>query len=121
MSVIGAEMQCSALLRCLPSRLIFPREAFIHSQLYVYLCVMKIKYLHFVYTWQVCRAYEQFMIDLATLIRTDRKLVIDENRIKEEVTRVMDLERDIANVSTHTLNIYSVCVWVLYCSIRTYS
>uniref|UniRef100_A0A8P4K2J4 Neprilysin n=1 Tax=Dicentrarchus labrax TaxID=13489 RepID=A0A8P4K2J4_DICLA len=50
-----------------------------------------------------CRAYEQFMIDLAKLIRTDRKLTINETRIREEVTRVMDLERDIANVSMHSL------------------
>uniref|UniRef100_A0A672YXG9 Neprilysin n=1 Tax=Sphaeramia orbicularis TaxID=375764 RepID=A0A672YXG9_9TELE len=49
---------------------------------------------------EACRAYEQFMIDLAKLIRTDRGLVVNETRIREEVTRVMDLERDIANVNT---------------------
>uniref|UniRef100_A0A3Q1ILH9 Neprilysin n=1 Tax=Anabas testudineus TaxID=64144 RepID=A0A3Q1ILH9_ANATE len=48
---------------------------------------------------EACRAYEQFMIDLAKLIRTDRSLAINETRIKEEVTRVMDLERDIANAT----------------------
>lgn len=42
------------------------------------------------------------MIDLAKLIRTDRSLTINETRIREEVTRVMDLERDIANVSAHS-------------------
>lgn len=42
------------------------------------------------------------MIDLAKLIRTDRGLDINETRIREEVTRVMDLERDIANVSMHS-------------------
>ena len=52
--------------------------------------------------WQACRAYEQFMNDLAKLIRTDRGLAINETRIREEVIRVMDLERDIANVSTYT-------------------
>lgn len=41
------------------------------------------------------------MISLAKLIRTDRGLAINETDIREEVTRVMDLERDIANVSTH--------------------
>ncbi|XP_074498372.1 neprilysin-like isoform X2 [Sebastes fasciatus] len=46
-----------------------------------------------------CRAYEKFMIDLVKLIRTDRKLNINETRIREEVTRVMDLERDIANAT----------------------
>ena len=42
------------------------------------------------------------MVDLAKLIRTDRKLEINETSIREEVTRVMDLERDIANVSVHS-------------------
>ena len=42
------------------------------------------------------------MNDLAKLIRTDRGLAINETRIREEVIRVMDLERDIANVSTYT-------------------
>lgn len=46
------------------------------------------------------------MIDLAKLIRTDRGLAINETRIREEVTRVIDLERDIANVSV-TLSIFS--------------
>lgn len=39
------------------------------------------------------------MIDLAKLIRTDRGLAINETNIREEVIRVIDLERDIANVS----------------------
>ena len=56
--------------------------------------------------WQACRAYEQFMIDLAKLIRTDRNLAINETQIREQVTRVMDLERDIANVSVFTLCIF---------------
>lgn len=50
---------------------------------------------------QACRAYEQFMFDLAKLIRSDRGLEINETHIREEVTRVVDLERDIANVSIH--------------------
>uniref|UniRef100_A0A8C6T5D1 Neprilysin n=1 Tax=Neogobius melanostomus TaxID=47308 RepID=A0A8C6T5D1_9GOBI len=49
---------------------------------------------------EACRAYEQFMVDLAKLIRTDRELVINEADIREEVTRVFDLEKDIANVNT---------------------
>uniref|UniRef100_A0A8D0D635 Neprilysin n=1 Tax=Sander lucioperca TaxID=283035 RepID=A0A8D0D635_SANLU len=48
---------------------------------------------------EACRAYEKFMIDLAKLIRTDRRLDINETHIREEVTRVMDLERDIANAT----------------------
>lgn len=47
------------------------------------------------------------MIKLAKLIRTDRGLVVNETRIKEEVARVMDLERDIANVSTHSAFVHS--------------
>ncbi|XP_058490717.1 neprilysin-like isoform X2 [Solea solea] len=50
---------------------------------------------------EACQAYEQFMMDLAKLIRTDRGLTINESRIREEVMRVIDLERDIAN-STDT-------------------
>uniref|UniRef100_A0A3B5BLQ8 Neprilysin n=1 Tax=Stegastes partitus TaxID=144197 RepID=A0A3B5BLQ8_9TELE len=46
-----------------------------------------------------CRAYEQFMIDLAKLIRADRGLALNETRLREEVTRIMDLERDIANAT----------------------
>lgn len=39
------------------------------------------------------------MIDLAKLIRSDRGLDINETRIREEVTRIIELEREIANVS----------------------
>ncbi|XP_072320254.1 neprilysin-like isoform X2 [Eucyclogobius newberryi] len=46
-----------------------------------------------------CRAYEQFMIDLVKLIRTDRGLYINETTIRDEVTRVFDLEKDIANAT----------------------
>lgn len=48
---------------------------------------------------EACQAYEQFMIDLAKLIRTDRGLVVNETGIREEVARVMDLEKDIANAT----------------------
>uniref|UniRef100_M3ZH65 Neprilysin n=1 Tax=Xiphophorus maculatus TaxID=8083 RepID=M3ZH65_XIPMA len=48
---------------------------------------------------EACRAYEQFMFDLAKLIRSDRGLEINETHIREEVTRVVDLERDIANAT----------------------
>ncbi|XP_008424089.1 neprilysin-like isoform X2 [Poecilia reticulata] len=44
---------------------------------------------------EACQAYEQFMFDMAKLIRTDRGLKISETDIKAEVTRVVDLERDI--------------------------
>lgn len=53
------------------------------------------------------------MIDLAKLIRTDRGLEINETLIREEVTRIMDLERDIANVSMH-LYIMGNIKWIKY-------
>lgn len=40
------------------------------------------------------------MIDLVKLIRTDRGLSIDETLIREEVKRIIELEAEIANVST---------------------
>uniref|UniRef100_A0A3P9N4P3 Neprilysin n=1 Tax=Poecilia reticulata TaxID=8081 RepID=A0A3P9N4P3_POERE len=51
------------------------------------------------YIIHACRAYEQFMFDLAKLIRSDRRLDINETHMREEVTRVVDLERDIANAT----------------------
>uniref|UniRef100_A0A3B3YYS4 Neprilysin n=1 Tax=Poecilia mexicana TaxID=48701 RepID=A0A3B3YYS4_9TELE len=48
---------------------------------------------------EACRAYEKFMFDLAKLIRTDRGLKISETDIKAEVTRVVDLERDIVSAT----------------------
>lgn len=52
---------------------------------------------------QACRAYEQFMIDLVKLIRADRGLSIDETLIREEVKRIIELEAEIANVSTYDI------------------
>lgn len=40
------------------------------------------------------------MIDLAKLIRTDRGLSVNETLIREEVKRIIELEAEIANVST---------------------
>uniref|UniRef100_A0A3Q3WI10 Neprilysin n=1 Tax=Mola mola TaxID=94237 RepID=A0A3Q3WI10_MOLML len=48
---------------------------------------------------EACQAYEQFMIDLAKLIRTDRGLDINETFIQQEVARVMALESEIANAT----------------------
>uniref|UniRef100_A0A8C5CX40 Neprilysin n=1 Tax=Gadus morhua TaxID=8049 RepID=A0A8C5CX40_GADMO len=53
---------------------------------------------------EVCRAYEQFMIDLVKLIRSDRGLAVNESSIKEEVARAIELEKDIANVRTLCLH-----------------
>lgn len=48
---------------------------------------------------EACRAYEQFMIDLAKLIRTDRGLSVNEALIREEVKRIIELEAEIANAT----------------------
>lgn len=40
------------------------------------------------------------MIDLVKLIRTDRGLSVNEALIREEVKRIIELEAEIANVST---------------------
>uniref|UniRef100_A0A4W4FQS4 Neprilysin n=1 Tax=Electrophorus electricus TaxID=8005 RepID=A0A4W4FQS4_ELEEL len=47
-----------------------------------------------------CEAYENFMVELATLVRKDRKLEVNVTRIKEEVARVIQLEKELANVNT---------------------
>ncbi|KAG7470976.1 hypothetical protein MATL_G00119550 [Megalops atlanticus] len=48
---------------------------------------------------EACRAYEQFMVDVAKLIRTDRGLSINETQIVQEMGRVMELEKEIANAT----------------------
>jgi len=49
--------------------------------------------------FQACVTYENFMTDLAKLIRTDRGLKVNDTNIKQEVARVMMMEKEIANVS----------------------
>lgn len=48
---------------------------------------------------QACVTYENFMTDLAKLIRTDRGLNVNDTNIRQEVARVMMMEKEIANVS----------------------
>lgn len=48
---------------------------------------------------QACVTYENFMTDLAKLIRTDRGLEVNDTNIRQEVARVMMMEKEIANVS----------------------
>ncbi|XP_062329132.1 neprilysin-like isoform X1 [Osmerus eperlanus] len=48
---------------------------------------------------EACRAYEQFMVDVVMLIRRDRGLPLNQTLIQEDVTRVMNLEKDIANAT----------------------
>lgn len=48
---------------------------------------------------QVREAYLQFMVSIAKITREDRNLTQDEERLWEEMTQVLELETDIANVS----------------------
>lgn len=48
---------------------------------------------------QVREAYLQFMVTMAKMAREDRNLTQDDEHVWEEMTQVMELERDIANVS----------------------
>ena len=64
---------------------------------------------------QVCDAYETFIFDVAKLMRAERNLDINETAIREEVSNIMQLDKDLANVSTSTLS-YSCFVCV--CCVR---
>uniref|UniRef100_A0A673HYJ7 Neprilysin n=1 Tax=Sinocyclocheilus rhinocerous TaxID=307959 RepID=A0A673HYJ7_9TELE len=46
-----------------------------------------------------CVTYENFMTDLAKLIRTDRGLEVNDTNIRQEVARVMTMEKEIANAT----------------------
>ncbi|KAJ8410718.1 hypothetical protein AAFF_G00186750 [Aldrovandia affinis] len=48
---------------------------------------------------EACRTYEEFMFNVALLMRRDRGLSVNETLIKEEMTRVMQLEKEIANAT----------------------
>lgn len=44
-------------------------------------------------------AYLQFMVSIARIAREDKNLTQDEERVWEDMTQVLKLETDIANVS----------------------
>ncbi|MCI4378965.1 hypothetical protein PGIGA_G00222350 [Pangasianodon gigas] len=48
---------------------------------------------------EACVTYENFMVDLAVLVRKDRALGVNETEIREEVTRVMQMEKEISNAT----------------------
>ncbi|XP_056094725.1 neprilysin-like [Rhinichthys klamathensis goyatoka] len=48
---------------------------------------------------EACVTYENFMTDLAKLIQTDRGLKVNDSNIKQEVARVMMMEKEIANAT----------------------
>lgn len=52
---------------------------------------------------QACVTYKNFMNDLAKLIRADRGLEVNDTSIRQELSRVMMLETEIANVSKDKL------------------
>ncbi|XP_017564510.1 neprilysin isoform X1 [Pygocentrus nattereri] len=48
---------------------------------------------------EACTTYENFMVDLAVLVRRDKGLEVNESSIRQEVTRVMALEKELANAT----------------------
>uniref|UniRef100_A0A8B9HI22 Neprilysin n=1 Tax=Astyanax mexicanus TaxID=7994 RepID=A0A8B9HI22_ASTMX len=48
---------------------------------------------------EACVTYENFMVDLAILVRKDKNLDANETTIRQEVTRVMLLEKELANAT----------------------
>ncbi|NXV77964.1 NEP protein, partial [Atlantisia rogersi] len=49
---------------------------------------------------EACSAYVDFMISVAKLILQERNVTFKESEISEQMTRVMDLEKEIANATT---------------------
>ncbi|NXI19085.1 NEP protein, partial [Irena cyanogastra] len=49
---------------------------------------------------EACSAYVDFMISVAKLILQERNISVDESEISEQMRRVMDLEKEIANATT---------------------
>ncbi|NXF32543.1 NEP protein, partial [Nyctibius bracteatus] len=49
---------------------------------------------------EACSAYVDFMISVAKLILQERNISFNEDEISEQMTRVMDLEKEIANATT---------------------
>lgn len=47
---------------------------------------------------QACSAYVDFMISVAKLILQERNISFNESEISEQMKRIMDLEKEIANV-----------------------
>ena len=50
--------------------------------------------------YQVREAYLHFMVSIAKIVREDRNLTQDDDGVWEEMMQVLELETDIANVST---------------------
>ncbi|XP_027017774.1 neprilysin isoform X2 [Tachysurus fulvidraco] len=48
---------------------------------------------------EACSTYENFMVDLAALVRKDRRLEVNETKIREEVAIVMQMEKEISDAT----------------------
>lgn len=59
--------------------------------------------LPFFFSLQACSAYVDFMISVAKLIIQERNISVSESDISAQMTRVMDLEKEIANVRKTSL------------------
>lgn len=55
---------------------------------------------------QACSAYVDFMISVAKLILQERNISFNETQISEEMKRVMDLEKEIANVRKNIFKVF---------------
>ncbi|KAB1283847.1 Neprilysin, partial [Camelus dromedarius] len=51
---------------------------------------------------EACTAYVDFMISVAKLIRKEKGLPVDENKLSLEMNKVMELEKEIANATTRS-------------------
>ncbi|NXN19095.1 NEP protein, partial [Indicator maculatus] len=51
---------------------------------------------------EACSAYVDFMISVATLILQERNISFNENEVSEQMKRVMELEKEIANATTRS-------------------
>ncbi|XP_068000978.1 neprilysin [Melanerpes formicivorus] len=51
---------------------------------------------------EACSAYVEFMVSVATLILQERNISVDENEVSEQMKRVMELEKEIANATTRS-------------------
>lgn len=49
---------------------------------------------------QVRKAYLHYMVSIAKIVRDDRNLTQDDDHVWEEMMQVLELETDIANVSS---------------------
>lgn len=54
---------------------------------------------------QIREAYLQFMITIARMVRDDKNMTKDDAFVQEEMSRVMDLESDVAKVCFYNAHV----------------